>query len=324
PFAPNFDEISETFDTTAFEDTSYQNIEELADWNVKGSGLLSGRFGNLNQDIIVNGTGGNTIPWWYYQAHTQHLYTSTSTQMGTTPRTVSGFAWESYYGNGTAVTYGGTVIQMGHNTSGSLTTTMTANYSDTPVVTHPAANYIPSSSEIKWITGPAFSTNFAYNGKDNVILEVTVPNGGSTTQPNYWRYNSNAGTGNTHIRQYSTTSGPFAYRWVFHTRFFFLVDKSEAQSLWYDTGVPSPTLLDPIVSQDVPPGTSILVRYQGAPEDASSPGNPDPTSVTSWTTDPVEDLRGYRFIRFHVDFVSNIGSQTNPSIDSVQLPFIFF
>jgi hypothetical protein len=325
PLAPNFNELTEEFTDNVYEDTTYQATYVLGDWNVqKNPGVLAGIFGNLVTTIITASNSGNAIPWWYTQAHSQHLYSATSSEIGTTPRTISGFMWRYYYGTAAAsASYSAITIQMGHNTSGSLASTWASSYSDTPVTTYPKGTYNIPTSDVDWITGPKFTTNFSFNGKDNVVLEIDNPNGCSPTVYNYWRHTSNSG-GTTHVRQYSGTGTIYLLTWKFDTKFFYLVDRSEAQSHWYDTGVLTPNWLDPIIVQSIPPGTSALITFQGAHEDGQNPGTPDETGVTAWTTDPVSDLRGFRFIRFHADMTSNIGAQTKPIIESIKLPFIYY
>ncbi len=322
PFAPNYEELVESFDANTFEDTTYTNTYDKAAWNGKKEpGILGGTFGSKSLDIIVtNSASGDGIPLWTAQAHTQNLYSAA--QMGSTPRTVSGFAWRYYsLGYPLAGSYPNMTIQMGHNTSGNLNVNYTGSFSDTPVTVFNTSTYTVLTTTPEWVLGPTWTANWAYNGKDGVVIDINNPNGG--TAVNYWRYTTAAQGGITKIRGYSGGT-PSAITWGNDIRFFFLVDKSEAQSLWYDTDQNNPGYLDPIFTQTLPPGTVASVLFQGARENPLIPNTPDPATVSAWTADPLNDLNGHRFVRFHVDMTSNLGSSTKPTIEEIKLPFIYF
>jgi len=328
PTAPNYSERIETFNDpfNLQEDTAYAPTYDRAVWNNKPLGLggilgsLVGVFGAKSLDITFNVSGGFALPFWVSQAHTQNLYSPS--HMGNTARTVTGFAWR-YYTGGNAVggTYPNLSVQMGHNTTGSCVTGFTGSYSDTAVNVVPAANYSPSTSEVNWISGPTYTANWPYNGRDHVILDINNPTGGPV---NYWSYTTSAQGGTTMMVTYNGGTAYPAATWNHDCRFFYQVDKSEAQSKWYDTGVQNPIFFDPIVTQNVPAGTSLSIVYQGAHESALIPGTPDLATVTPQTTDPTANLGGYRFIRFKADFVSNIGSATRPQIDELKFAFIYY
>jgi hypothetical protein len=210
---------------------------------------------------------------------------------------------------------------MGHNTSGGLNANYTGSFSDTPVTVANLVNYIVPTSVPEWIVGPTWTLKWAYNGRDGVVLDINNPNGG--TNVNYWRYTTAAQGGITKIRGYSGGAAS-ALTWGNDVRFYYLVDRSEAQSLWYDTDQNSPGFLDPILTQTTPPGTVASLVYQGARENPVVPNTPDLTTVSAWTSDILNDLGGFRFIRFHVDLTSNLGSSTRPTIEELKIPFIFY
>jgi hypothetical protein len=332
PFAPNYNEVNEDFDNTTFADFGYGNTFDFAAWNGwvgtdpsqhntnKDRGILAGTFGSKIQEITFgNVQNGYASPWWQQPCHTQNLYSPS--QMGGTARTISGYAWRYYYNNGRPVATTHTVgIQLGHNaaSNGNLNPNFTGSFSDTPVTVF-QGSYSPLTSEINWVTGAKFTKNWAYNGKDHVVIDHNQTSGGGI---NYWRYVTNSGQGG--ITMFDTLNGATVYYWNHDIQFFYLVDRSEAQSLWYDTTVNNPQWLDPIVQQTVPPGTSASIVYQGAHESGITPGAVDPTTVSAWTSDPFTDLPGFRFIRFHVDYTSNLGASTRPTIEQVKLPYIFY
>lgn len=320
-FAPNYDEVVEDFSTNIFEDTSYTATYDKASWNgKKDPGILAGVFGSKSFDITFNNSGGHGIPWWNAQARLQLLYPAAL--MGATPRTISGFTWR-YYLTSTPVgaTYNNTTVQMGHNISGSLNTNFTGSYSDTPVICVNSASYLVPTNVPEWVLGPTFTTNWPFNGRDNAVLDINVPSGGSGV--NYWRYSTAGPGGTSMIRSYSGTTAT-GFSWSHDVRMHYLVDRSEARSRWYDTLQRNPSWLDPIVTQTIPPGTVIATVFQGGHENPLAPGTVDNTTLSPWTTDLLNDLTGYRFIRFHTDMTSNLGTATRPTIDEFKFPFIYF
>ncbi len=320
PFAPNYDEITEDFVNGTFEDKTYTATYDKSTWNATQTpGTLSGVFGAKSLDITFGQTGGYASPFWIQPCHTQNLYSPA--QMGSTARTVSQWVWRHYLANGRATTstYSTVLCLLGHNAAGSLNTNFTGSFSDTPVQVF-SGSYTPPSADVEWITGPTFTTTWAYNGRDHVVVDTDSRVGGSS--PNYWRYTrTGQGGGNT---MYDTLNGTTVLTWNHDIRFLYLVDKSEAQSLWYDTTQTNPLWLDPIVLSTVPPGTVSSIVFQGGHESPTTANTVDTSTITAWTSDPFSDLPGFRFIRFHVDMTSNLGSSTRPSIDQVKLPYIFY
>jgi len=337
PFAPSYQEVLEDFVTNTKEDKTFflaSTDNGRAIWNGKDTngnivfgapaGSLQASYGTGTKELNFNAGSWVSPPWYSLNMHTQMLYTSA--QMGKTARTISGHAWHNRPGNSlTTGTYAGTTVKRGHNTSGTLNTTynFTVGFSDTPVTVFNNQSYVVSNSLDKagWITGPAHAVNWPYNGNDNIILDINVANSGGP-------YNQCAlgSTGSGGI-DFMTTGGGGSLTFTSQNidmRFLYLVDKSEAQSLFYDTAVQSPTYLGPIVVQSKPAGTVITMNYQGARPDPIVVGQIDPNSYSAWTTDPQLGLSGYRYIRFNVAFQSNLSSGTKPQIDSLTMPFIYF
>lgn len=333
PLAPNYNEVVEDFDDQYDADWTYTTLFDRASWNGwignpsnpanntnKNQGLLAGIFGAKVHEILFSYNNGDGIPFYVNASRAQQLYTGA--QMGATPRTISGFVWHVYPGySAGGVPFSGTSVHLGHNTSGNLNTNLTGSYSDTPVTVVNNITYTPNPNETEWYTGPAFTTNWGYNGRDNAVIDI-LDNGSGSSVP-YWRMTQAAPQGG--ICRVRVINGvATGYTWAVDIRFLYLVDKSEAQSNWYDTLQNSPTWLDPIVLQTVPPGTVSSIAYQGGHENPLLPGTVDPNTLTSWSTDPFTDLGGCRYIRIHVEMTSNLGSSTRPTIEQVKLPFIFF
>jgi hypothetical protein len=320
PLAPSYDEEVETFESNSQEDTVYTPVDQRALWNgSKTPGQLIGVFGSQPIEIQFSNSGGHGIPWWTAQAHTQWIYNNSN--VGNVPRTISGFTWRYYSVTVCqAATYSSTSVMLGHNTTSATNTNFTGTFSDTPVTVVNLNNYTPDTTVVEWIPGPTFTTNWAYNGKDNVVLDINVPNGGARL--NYWRLFT-GGPANISLRAYSG-GAPQQVPYQHDIRFHYLTDKSDAQSRWYDSGTLNPTYSDPLVIQTVPPGTTALIQYQGAHENPFLPGTADPSTGSAWTTDPAANLAGFRFFRFRTFFTANVSTQQRPIIDEIKLPFIYY
>lgn len=318
PFAPSYNEITEPFTTNAYEDTTYPAAVAKANWAKTPAGILEGAFSTANLEILYsNGTLQRAFPWWVAAVHVQMLHTTSV--MGGTPRTISGFQWRDAYPGTYNGTYSNVVVQVGHNVTGSVdqTGTFTPSFASAPATVFTGSYSPPATGE--WRTGPVFTTNFLYNGNQNVVLDVDNRTAGS--QPGYWRRNS------TGVKTYYNTidgAGTVYSNDLFDIRWLYLVDKSEAQSKWYDTTVTSPSYLTPITLVSKPPGTVITVTYQGGHASPTIPGQVDLSTLSSFVQDPQYGLAGFRYIRFKVEMQSNLSSGSKPYIDTLTMPYIYF
>jgi hypothetical protein len=328
----NQGDVQETFEDGLFEDTNFQNQFPLADWN-KGvtQGFLAGTFtaGSLT---LQQGTNTYAWPPWAWGANfagqTQIMHLSG--EVGGA-RTITGFHWFKYCR--TSATVSNVTILMGHTSSGALTTNLAGNYSDTPVmcVNNLASYNISNSPQTGWTAAPTYTSNFSYNGTDNVILEILATsgaNGGNNSGwTGYWRVNPNAGIQRAAytVPTYVGTTSPITNPYFFDIQYAYLIDQSEAQSIWYDMGIRSPTFLDVFLEPDLaaqPAGTTAAFTFQGAPEDLSDPGNPDMANATEWVTD-LEKLSGLKFVRFNVQFKANSSTNTRSIFDTVIFPYVW-
>ena len=94
----------------------------------------------------------------------------------------------------------------------------------------------------------------------------------------------------------TTRTTNFAY----DTRFTYLIDQSEARSLWYDSGLVTPQYLEVVLFPSLsaqPSGTQTSLTFQGAPELPLSNGLPDLLNLSDWETD-LAQISGFRFVRF--------------------------
>jgi hypothetical protein len=315
-FAPSYNEITEDFSTTLYEDTTYPALFAKATWARPGTQFLEGVFSTASIEILYS-VGGLQLayPWWVQPVRCQRAYASGV--MGGTARTLSGFQWRDAYPGTYNGTYPNVVVQMGINSTGTVDQTgaWAASFTGTPVTVFSGSYTAPVTGE--WRTGPVFTTNFVYNGTSNVVLDIDNRTAGTIQA--YWRRNQTGSAcfyDSINATTYSTSQ--FDIRWLY------LVDRSEAQSKWYDTTVTNPNFLTPIVLNSKPPGTVITLTFQGGHASPTVPNAVDLTSLSPWVVDPQYGLATYRFIRFHVEMQSNLSSGTRPQIDTMTMPYLYF
>ena len=333
---PDFADIQEVFDDTDYEDSGTWSIYPLAAWD---QGVTTGYLAGVRNSgtlTISRGTNSyNYEPWGIPNFNMQWQGLYLSSEMGTA-RTLTGFDWYKWsYSN---ITVSNVVMQMGHNTSGALTTNFTGNYSDTPQNIRTSSTYsITNNPSFAWVVGPSFTSQYKYNGSDNLILEINHA-GGNVGYPTYgaglWRVATGESVQKT---AYTTSRGtsPVTWNYNYDIRYQYFIDESEARSLWYDAydfipqivgGAPLPQYLGAVISPitaDQPVGTITTIDFQGAHADVNAPDTADENNSSDWESE-LQKLSGYRFIRFRVYFQGNTQTQQQAQIDSIVLPFIYF
>jgi len=330
---PDFGDVTELFETNTYEDTAFPTQQyPLAAWN-QGvtSNMLAGTF---TSGTILLSQGSNTYGWmpfaWGANFVSQYQGLYLSSELGSS-RTITAMEWYYRCLQSSAVT--NVSINIGHSQKGSLTTNLTSNFSDTPVavvsnVNSYAIQNVPSEG---WKFMPNFSQNFKYNGSDNIVVEI-FNTCGPTGQPTsvwtgLWRLVTNAPIQRVAYLQPASLGGSIVTNPYFmDTRFTYLIDRSEAQSKWYDSGLVNPQFLDAVFFPSVnsqPAGTTSTWEFQGAPTDLEDTSQPDLELATDWTAD-LRKLSGYRFVRFHVFMKGNETTGQVPTYDDLVLPFIFF
>ena len=182
------------------------------------------------------------------------------------------------------------------------------------------------------LAGPTFTTNWKFNGVDNLLMEVFATNGpngqNNGTFNGLWSINNNTAAINRTVfsNPASVGGGTTAARYICDVRLNWLVSTAEAQSLFYDTEVKSPTflaaLIDPAISEQ-PAGTTTTLFFQGAPEDPNAPGQADPLAASEWF-DNLTKISGYRFLRFNALMTANTTTSQVPVYKTMTFPFYFF
>ena len=111
--------------------------------------------------------------------------------------------------------------------------------------------------------------------------------------------------------------------WFYNTRFHYLTPGAEAQSLFYDFGRNDARVQpEQLVPVNQPQGTSAVFLWQGAKEDASSPGTIDTSSYSNWVSD-IRQLANFRWVRFRATLINDLTNRVAPSVDSVTIPYTY-
>lgn len=329
---PDFGDVTETFEDKAFEDTGFAAQFPLAAWDVGvTSNMLAGAF---TSGTIQLSQGSSTYGWmpfaWgqNFVSHYQGLYLSS--EIGSS-RTITAMDWYYRCLQSSAVT--AVSMNIGHSQKGSLTIAMASNFSDTPVavVSNVNSYSISNTPSEGWLAMPKFQQNFKYNGTDNMVVEIyntCGPNGQvNSIWSGLWRLVTTASIQRiAYLSPPTVGNGYVTNAYFMDTRFTYLIDRSEAQSLFYDTGLLSPQFLDAVLFPAVgsqPAGTTSSWEFQAAPTDLEDTSLPDLDNTTDWTSD-LRKLSGYRFIRFHVTMKGNETTGQVPTYDDLILPFIYF
>jgi hypothetical protein len=86
----------------------------------------------------------------------------------------------------------------------------------------------------------------------------------------------------------------------------------------------TPDVEDIVLRDSIPPNATVTIRFQGAHESPVTPRTPDLDTVTPFTS-RIEELDGYTFLRYRIDF--DIGREIDiaesPIIDRLQIRFAF-
>jgi hypothetical protein len=111
--------------------------------------------------------------------------------------------------------------------------------------------------------------------------------------------------------------------------------QNAAVSTFFDSGYGAPEYLDADAGDEQftlgnVPGGSVLIEYQGAPEDFNNPGtpSPDPGTYSPWVAGNARSsLTGFRFIRFRATVSydpppASTASNTFPAVQQVRIDYL--
>ena len=346
PGIPTTQVINESFDSQLRNDTSITT----ADWGVTTPGTLQGGA-VTTQDIIValqgtqypGGTRTRVRDHPFAQSgsggvgHDQWIYTQA--ELGGSGA-ITAIGWGPSSNALFASTHQKVKVTLGHTQGDALSTNMSNNFDvGTPVKVVDASYVIPQRASIDppcltdacavgyWPL-PTFSNFFEYNGKNNLVLDINA-----TLGTNYQItriFFGPVGFPNRHtFGQVDSSSGTLIEPVVTDVKFTKKRRTTIAQSKFYDSGQNNPDFSSPILSPaSQSGGTSMQVEFEGAEGILFPiPGNPnnvvpDPTTYTGFVTN-LDQLDGYRFIRFRVTFIANVNTGQVPVLNSLAIPYIF-
>jgi len=343
---PTTQVISESFDTQTYLDA----LNTTADWGLTLAGTLQGgAVTTTNADVALTGTqypggirtrvrdhpfadasrsGVGHDQWIYTQAELGAAGAITSVSWG--PSSNALFASD----------HSRVQVKLGHTQGDALANAMDNNFDvGTPVKVADNNYVIPQRATIDppcntdacavgyWPL-PSFSNFFEYNGKNNVILDVDASLG--TNYQITRVFFGPVGFPSRHtFCATGTSTGTLIEPLVTDMRFTKKVRTTLAQSRFYDSGQNNPNYSPAILSPSTQTGgTSMQVEFEGAEGILFPiPGNPnnvvpDPTTYTGFLTN-LDQLDGYRFLRFRVTFVANVNTGAVPKVTSIAIPYIF-
>jgi len=343
---PTTQSLAETFDNTTKRDTP----NTTAEWGTVTAGSLTGgavTTTTVSVQLLVaqypGGTRTRVRDHPFAQTgsvgvgHDQWIYTQAElgaaaaiTQVSWGPSSNALFA--AFHNNVTVI--------LGHTQGDSLNTTMDNNFDvGTPVKVADSSYIIPQRATIDPPCGtdacavgfwplPTFSDFFEYNGKNNLILDISA-DPGTNYQIGRILFGP-VGFPNRHtFGAFGSSTGTLAEPVVNDMQFIKKRRTTIAQSLFYDSGVSNPDYSTPVILPATQTGgTQAGIEFEGAKgilfPIPSNPNNviPDPTTFTGYVTN-IDQLDGFRFVRFRATLVSNVTTTQVPVIRSIDIPYIF-
>jgi hypothetical protein len=203
-------------------------------------------------------------------------------------------------------------------------------------INSPPGVYTDIADHYQW---PTLTTPFDYNGVDGLIVDFQMDAAKDCQTMRVWFHGSNwladyPGTRcllglkkDAEESDFPDALYPDGYPMIYDSAFIFRRMITNAQSKFYDTAQPMPNFGDQIVSPPVQAGgATFTLEFQGAHgmPHPTMPWRviPDPSSYTQWA--PSIDVADFhRFIRFRIQLIANLTSETVASFDKIQMPFSF-
>jgi hypothetical protein len=262
-----------------------------------------------------------------------------------------------------AATYDDVIVRFGHHRAGTglYVNTFDSQYDVDGFVT--AASKVlysvPQASDVNggnindgYLDWPDLDTFFDYNGVDGLIIDVEARMGttwqqfrtfigvrgggagvcsctnfmGCRADPSLgWRQLTSTYGGKEADPQNSPTGlgifnpGPFVHVMQFELAKL----RSDAQSLFYNSGTDAPDYVRPIISPNVQPGgASVSFTWQGS-NDGVNPAPEfwdDEAGEYVWAEN-INACDGFRYIRFHAILHANLFTGARPIVQLVEIPY---
>lgn len=343
---PTTQSMNETYDQTIFRDV----LNTTAEWGTAVLGSLTGGAvtsttvtvqiqpsqypGGLRSRVRDHpfaqlGSGGVGHDQWIY----------TQAELGS-----SGAITQINWGpssNALFAAFHNTVrVILGHTQGDSVSTAMDNSFDvGSPVTVVESPYIIPQRATIDPPCGtdacavgfwplPTFSDFFEFNGKNNLVLDISADPG--TNYQITRIFYGPIGFPNRHnFGSFGSSAATLIEPAVTDMQFIKKRRTTVAQSVFRDSGVNFPDYSTPVVLPATQTGgTQAGVEYEGAKgilfPIPSNPNNiiPDPTTYTGFVTN-MDQLDGYRFIRYRVTMIANVSTGQVPVIRSLDIPYIF-
>ncbi len=171
-------------------------------------------------------------------------------------------------------------------------------------------------------SGGGGSTNGGKGGDGRVRLEVIDVNGNGNVDPDELGLDLNQITIEPEpsigiVQLQSIALSKFVDTGVKNARFFF--DGSDP-----DTGlvIQGKEVGDILIPEGIPDGASLRIHFEGADEDPLHPRTPDLANSSGFTS-RIQDLDGYQFIRFRIEFILGLDQEARPAVTLLRIPFEF-
>jgi len=335
PGEPNFGAIFEDFITTTFRDGSILDGTSENVWT--GNGVLEGALAAFREvSVPVNPAQfllpqpltreGNKIQHLIAQGEINPPGLESIIGISWGPQ--SNFVFAALYPEVT-MSVGHTRIQPNGNGLGATFASNFSGFPNNPTQVFRGAYRLQNALNRPFENWPQFETDFEYNSRDNVVLEMDVAPGGDTFQlfknessacmPRYrvfGGYNRPRASGGNPPGQCGAGENT-----RYQHRLRLVLKKSFAVSRYYDTFTTSPDYTAPLVIRDPSRvGSSFVLTFFGAPPNSNIPPGADVGRAVGPFSD-INQIDGFRFAKFVFELNADAFTGIIPLIDSLSFSF---
>jgi hypothetical protein len=281
---------------------------------------------------LVSEQGNTACPAWPTGCRLQVSYTASD--IGE-PGAITELYWGPSSNALFAATHSNIKIRLGHtkSTEGVIAGYFEENFENGLPLPHYDGLYdIPQRADVDpqnpqggfW-PYPELTSPFEFNGENGLLVGFQVQPAADCQLLRYWFHGTGAafpgypGIRNIIAKEWDADADDVTgggQPLVFDMEFLKKRRTTKAQSKFYDTERTAPDFATPNLSPSSQPGgASYKMEWQGADD----PG--DDLTYTPWAS-TIDIADGKRYIRFRVDLISNLNSNTVARFDEIRIPFI--
>jgi hypothetical protein len=204
---------------------------------------------------------------------------------------------------------------------GTISSYYALNYDeDGPTTVYEGDYVLGNDSNAPWVPWPEFTQEFEYESSQPLIFEVEIPEGGDTYQLFRNNYTGNRPRARIYSNAGEERSSIWAERTIYRSQFVLVRDRTIGQSVFLDTGLADPDYFEAHIQLGMlPTGTRVEATYEGA-NDLDGDEVPDPETYTGFV-DGIDDLDGYRFIRFRLRLKGLTYTGEVPTVRYIAIPY---